>query len=403
MARQPPASGFGFTVRTPSPDVVVQIELITPMLGGGAEAGTPDPHDPFRGPAIRGALRWWWRRVVVGACPSVNDLVDKEAKLWGSAEAPGAVEVRVVHVTAGVDKTVDRVGAPQYAYGLYGNANTIAADGPRYLVSGSATLEVSGADADVKAALALWLWLGGVGARTRRGFGSLGWSVAKGALPDPKTIVRDRREGPVRFTGLEGARVFVATGQYAQARAAWAAAVALYAAFRRGELPDAAGRPRHGADSHSRWPEANVIRRRQGADQTPEAPLPVGANPVPRARLGLPIGFVSAGGTHRFGNRVLTLGVAGEEARWPSPAITKAVPDGQGGFEALLAVLGAGDPNANGIRTEMGKVPQVTFEAAGTPAEWFNAHGFVTKPAYSDDVLEKLADYAKDAGWREIP
>lgn len=37
-----------------------EIEWITPMFGGGAEAGTPDEIFPIRGTEIRGQLEFWW-------------------------------------------------------------------------------------------------------------------------------------------------------------------------------------------------------------------------------------------------------------------------------------------------------------------------------------------------------
>ena len=38
-----------------------EVELITPMMGGGTVAGTSDVALPFRTRALRGQLRMWWR------------------------------------------------------------------------------------------------------------------------------------------------------------------------------------------------------------------------------------------------------------------------------------------------------------------------------------------------------
>ena len=40
---------------------VYEIELITPMYGGGVVAGVNEQDRPVRVPSVRGNLRFWWR------------------------------------------------------------------------------------------------------------------------------------------------------------------------------------------------------------------------------------------------------------------------------------------------------------------------------------------------------
>ena len=41
-----------------------EIELITPIFGGGVEPRVNDPSFPIRTTAIRGQLQFWWRATV---------------------------------------------------------------------------------------------------------------------------------------------------------------------------------------------------------------------------------------------------------------------------------------------------------------------------------------------------
>lgn len=66
------------------------ITLVTPMMGGGVEAGEPDKNHPFREKALRGKLRFWWRLLAkAGAFTGVkkgingNELYQAEAELFG--------------------------------------------------------------------------------------------------------------------------------------------------------------------------------------------------------------------------------------------------------------------------------------------------------------------------------
>jgi CRISPR-associated protein Cmr1 len=81
---KPPQTGSGRSY---------EIELITPMVGGGATAGKVDPDFPIRPTAIRGHLRYWWRLV---RGHSLGDgLWRREEEIFGSTEFPSPVTVIV--------------------------------------------------------------------------------------------------------------------------------------------------------------------------------------------------------------------------------------------------------------------------------------------------------------------
>src|SRR5216684_872439 len=77
-----------------------RIELITPLFGGGVEAGENDPTMPIRGTAIRGQLQFWWRATRGAACASVEELRQRHREVWGATECASPVIVEVADVQA---------------------------------------------------------------------------------------------------------------------------------------------------------------------------------------------------------------------------------------------------------------------------------------------------------------
>ena len=77
-----------------------QIELITPMFGGGVEPRVHDASFPIRPTAIRGQLEFWWRATVGAQYPTPSELRTAESEIWGSTERASRVRVRVEDVQA---------------------------------------------------------------------------------------------------------------------------------------------------------------------------------------------------------------------------------------------------------------------------------------------------------------
>jgi len=75
-----------------------EIELVTPMFGGGIEPRVNDATFPIRPAAIRGQLQFWWRATVGSRYATLAKLRDAQTKVWGSTERASHVQVRVENV-----------------------------------------------------------------------------------------------------------------------------------------------------------------------------------------------------------------------------------------------------------------------------------------------------------------
>ncbi|HCE00146.1 MAG TPA: type III-B CRISPR module RAMP protein Cmr1 [Armatimonadetes bacterium] len=408
-----PAS-LNFVVREPGESVRLRLHLLTPMLGGGPEQGKPDPEQPFRAKSIRGQLRWWYRRVIQVA--DAKELWEREAALFGSAgrdaddTTPGKVRIAVDQGPPGARKAVNALEQHRYAWGLF--AKEAATN--EVVLSHSALVTVSGLDPDALAALAAWLYFGGIGARTRRGFGSLRWVEEAGHLPSYEETARRLAKGcGLRIAGGSGVTVLrhgrlpVASeaGWSKAAMDAWKEALAWYEAFRKGNLQPGLSRAPRGPESHSRWPEANSVRLRQRQRQTREAEVQEAV--FPRASLGLPMAVRSAPkSVHSFNNVELEVEGGG---RWPSTVITKAVFRGEA-VEPTIAVLRGGGPRPDEVVSRGGRTFHAdSLSAKGFPTEWFDGRKFQTIPEIEGNTArDKLISYLKYAkrqnakAWEEV-
>jgi CRISPR-associated protein Cmr1 len=318
-------------------DLAVSLEIVTPILGGGYRARTPDDIDLIRVPTVRGHLRFWWRALFAGRYPSAAALYAAETKLWGGpgggpGKAPAVrspVEVRIEVTGRGSEDDSDI--NPQRTDGAYvlfpaRSERTQGRDPiPRRVgVAFKLTVSVPAADfADVRAAVQAWILFGGYGGRTRRGLGSLTVTGPDTAtwLPRPGTpLAAELRRlfgrdvfdvgGPARQTPmLAGAALCTIGPVKDRGVAAWSIAVEALRYFRQGTPPDseretdaAATSPSAWArqpssdprrPSISNWPEADKIRhlaeREFGTGPYSHTPRHNKTPVWPRAGFGLPI------------------------------------------------------------------------------------------------------------------
>jgi CRISPR-associated protein Cmr1 len=160
-------------------------ELITPLFGGGVEPNTPDPVTTIRATEIRGHLRFWWRATRGGQFKTIEELKAKEDEIWGSTETPSAVSIEVSFseknskgkelIVRNNYGEVISAGAPQSKYG-YVAFPLFDALGKTLQEEISFQLKFVYPEylkEDIE--LVLWAWesFGGIGARTRRGFGAI--------------------------------------------------------------------------------------------------------------------------------------------------------------------------------------------------------------------------------------
>ncbi|MBA2288138.1 MAG: type III-B CRISPR module RAMP protein Cmr1 [Ktedonobacteraceae bacterium] len=193
---------------------VREYELITPLFGGGTTSGEPDPVTVIRGTEIRGQLRFWWRACRGGQSKFHRDMKamkEEEDRIWGKAYKKGeepvhhneAVQIMVHVVEEGTRvkpfeyqkdakgqfirdnrlkiKTRTNRDIPTYAaFSLQPTDEECRQEDPppEKTVSKGVTFQLSitfpeSRKADIEAALWAWETFGGIGARTRRGFGAL--------------------------------------------------------------------------------------------------------------------------------------------------------------------------------------------------------------------------------------
>ena len=153
-------------------ELKLTLELVTPMMVGGADArGNPE----LRGAPFRGVLRYWLR-AIVGADTSINrsTLSESEMGVFGSTEVGSLLNVCVSEGNNAALQINDRDALP------HRNGN------PRRRVPTSAFIEGQSIFLELQRrvglgrlpdealkALLMWLTFGGIGKRSRRGFGSL--------------------------------------------------------------------------------------------------------------------------------------------------------------------------------------------------------------------------------------
>ncbi|MGC8486222.1 MAG: RAMP superfamily CRISPR-associated protein [Candidatus Baltobacteraceae bacterium] len=146
--------------------------IVTPMYIAGADQAAPE----FRVPSFKGALRFWWRALewpkIISKEPDENRaiacLAEREAQLFGTADSAigrSKIAIRCCGVNAKVETKVKR---PYGGYGL---------DGRSFLSAGDFELELRAATREplekIIPALKVLGLCGGLGSRSRNGYGSL--------------------------------------------------------------------------------------------------------------------------------------------------------------------------------------------------------------------------------------
>ncbi|NPA94121.1 MAG: type III-B CRISPR module RAMP protein Cmr1 [Thermodesulfobacteria bacterium] len=175
---------FSPTRILPLDSVEFKLEFLTPLYGGGVIAGEVDEVTPVRAPSIRGQLRFWWRATRGAAFDNVTALKNREDEVWGSTDKPSPVEVVVEGPEKIEYRKKDDHGGP-FGFEKYGpesyalfpalnddDAGDLAKEGLTFNVNISWPSDRN-IDKDIRAAIWAWVNFGGLGARTRRGLGSL--------------------------------------------------------------------------------------------------------------------------------------------------------------------------------------------------------------------------------------
>lgn len=368
--------------------VDIDIDVVTPMFGGGATPRAADALLPIRGAAVRGHLRFWWRACHAHLFADAASLFAREADIWGeagiagSSRGPSAIEVEI-EIPANGHGQADFPGTSEPRYALFPflgepEQNIPPAVGRRGVqfrlrltaAPGLPPGRVSELRQAAETATAAWIAFGGVGARTRRGSGSL--SCTKVRLPplfapfqpyaeEPQADEREQwiQVGqqvwlPRMAAGAPVASALkiplvrqgrILAGAPMKIDEAWAAAVKLMQTFSQG--PNVGRNPGYG---RSRWPEPDSVRSRwPDLDPNPHhTPVHPARGSYPRADLRLPIGL------QRLGAKPFPAlqGSASAATRMASPVILKALPISDTQAMPLMLLLTAPhvwDPVAPGV------------------------------------------------------
>ncbi|MBS1792188.1 MAG: type III-B CRISPR module RAMP protein Cmr1 [Acidobacteria bacterium] len=347
------------------PNIITQkreYELITPLFGGGVEPGEADPVTVIRGTEVRGHLRFWWRATRGGRFNGdLAEMKKKEDEIWGAAStaknpAPSQVQITVTCKDEGsLDHPFERnqkarQGSLAPAYAAFplqpseeeskqllknnGETKVVRAE-VKFIVQISFKPEHR---KEVEAALWAWETFGGIGARTRRGFGALRlvsneertlgedkWREIDADPPKTTGVVKQwierkfsepefdikgqwHKDVPNLSTVLTHKNLKIVKAQIEvrgkagkerssgakfttdyTAQGVWVYLINKLKKFRQARYDKDGGRDEPNDYGLSQWPEANEIRRRH--NPTEEAKAAAVIKKFPRAKLGLPINF----------------------------------------------------------------------------------------------------------------
>jgi CRISPR-associated protein Cmr1 len=392
------------------------LKAVTPILGGGARSGLPDPCDPIRTSAIRGQLRWWWRARSRKRWATPEDLRAEETAEWGGTDCPGRISVRLVVVKApSSPKQIHEIESAQgvkYAWKVLDNATNPGAK-PSATEGAEFSVEILGRpdperDGAIAEALTLWATFGGLGMRTRRGFGA--FQPVSGVC-DWQTILRPLLKLEAQETKvatLAGARLYLGPpSQYPLQ--AWKEAVEVVRAFRKGEVPDAGRRDHHGPDSHSPWPQADAIRRIQETGHQAKRGLNASGSKMlhlPMVGFGAPITYNSASGRDTDGLAFNPVTITYKDGRIPSPVIARPVfQDSK--WRAALLILNTPEPDRAKVQIPDCTSDRISLSAKSWPGSLYQGRKswkpFLGKFQRIEQVFEQyVGEFLFPKGWTKL-
>jgi CRISPR-associated protein Cmr1 len=321
--------------------LLYEVELITPMMGGGVTAGIPDTGLPFRTRSLRGQLRMWWRILRRGEeqespdidrKPTSKDWQALEQSIWGGIPADKNTKPQASAVGLRIEKHASVSPLPYsrlidtkdlaYAYFSAKANGTVVPE--KHLVPANVKFRLTVVltdptlEEEIHDCICYWATFGGIGARTSRGAGAVcvhridkvGSKTLLCVLTDSKLnhLLRPQSTTSSRhFSDLGGLlRISVLcsnsrarrTNQFADAKTAHSFAIGKINAFRQGaylardaeEVIESNGQ-RRTKPGLSRWPEPHGVRVATGTNLPGHSPDPqfLGLGSAPRASFGLPI------------------------------------------------------------------------------------------------------------------
>ncbi len=278
-----------------------EYKLVTPLFGGGAKTRYADEVTTIRPSEIKGQLRFWWRALRSWqAGSSVKKLLEIEEDIWGGvAETKEAskVKLRIEVLDAGKGANpFERVQGKSFPRNHPNIAPAYVAfplqptkqDPTIYPVQVGVRFKLSllfprEFKEEVKAALWAWETFGGIGGRTRRGFGAV---VPKDFSPPSVGEIRSRLSKLIKGNVWPEGVPHLQPDSLYLFKGSWQKLVEAYKNFRQWRDE---GRERN-KPGRSKWPEPDEIRRLTKTHSPRHEPHhPV--HKFPRGQFGLPIIF----------------------------------------------------------------------------------------------------------------
>lgn len=396
----------------------------TRMFGGSADNAARSDTLVIRPTAVRTELKRWWR--ALRRDPSPEALWKEESLLWGTASATGSrrsrveVRVRVDRANLTSRRAIDVQGRDSsdspYGYAMWpgdmGQGTTVHTRMPGVSFELRLTAPSASFDSLEPAVLAM-VAFGGIGGRTRRGCGSLGFSGGeplRARLPHTANDVRaflapmlEESAVGIDHGRLSGSRAVWAQTPRPGAESAWKEALDWLKVFRQG---DADGRPaRAGKYGRSKWPEADSLRNATGKWSNGHAPRHPSSSSWPRAEFGLPIPikFAPKDSHHEPGaSELVWSDAAGKEhPRLASPLVLKPLQLAGGGFVALGLWLNRRTPPGGSVHPKGGHGARAASPfGAALPSE---AAALYRPLQGRDSVAEAFIHWVRSRGGQVYP
>ncbi len=302
----------------------LKLTLVTPMFGGGVVAGEIDAAQPFRPSGIRGQLRFWWRATSGAQYSDATALLQAESEIWGHTDAASPVRIQVHKPDK--EPAIPSIEPKYVFFSIKDKENA------KHLIQGNFQLHlIYPADFEktdeIQWALQAWLLFGGIGARTRRGCGTLRWAPELNFLPPLPSTQPNMTEwirsnfsglpggGTREWPTLKGAKLLI--GEPGSTLDVWKKLIATYSAFRQ-------ARPANRPPGRSYWPEPEAIRKITGQRLRKHEEFTADPLEFPRALLGLPI--ITHFKDEKAGDPQGTTLKLSDSERHASPLILKVLP-----------------------------------------------------------------------------
>lgn len=414
------------------------IELITPMFGGGVEPRVNDESFPIRPTAIRGQLQFWWRATVGAQYGTPEELRREQAAIWGSTERASEVQVLVRKLEAGAATRCAQFSWNQAArkgsgawrlnwespfsgrdsalpYALFPfqgelpapEQDSTATAQPSKCIHRASFQLVLKCPTELWSRVepAVWAWvnLGGLGSRTRRGCGAI--RCPQLSSTDRADLVSRLKQYlqtsfPLRRWPTLAANALVGTDD-STSLAAWNHVINLLKQFRQGVALGRNPGQQPSRPGRSRYPEAETIRtvlwdpvRSWEHDRLQHIPN----DAFPRAEFGLPIVFHFQSQSEPC-DTVLYPSADSDgkkRERMASPLILKPVALGNGKAVPLIVQLRTDHPSKVDLRIKkkhFSSLPRALAESVRRTTKPDDDEGSLPLPESTAVANPRLAEY----------